>query len=63
MREKDYNQINSLIKRRNDLIRQLWIVYTNLSDVLESDEFEKEDAELWFKITKHKAIQNRLGGR
>lgn len=50
----------ALKEHRNQLIREMWLVFRNLSDVQSVEEFTDEDLKLWTAITEHSAIQGRL---
>jgi len=52
-------RLDALISRRDNLIRQLWVVYRDMSDI--GDDWNEGDLDLWANVTKHPAVQNRLG--
>ena len=54
------DSLDELIARKKVLIRALWVTYVDISDLVNIDEFEEKDLELWEKITAHPAVQNVL---
>lgn len=52
--------IYELKRRRDNLIRDLWLVLNKLSYDIKLDNYTKEDLDLWSKVTEHSAIQDRL---
>jgi len=55
-------QLAELFQRRDEWIRQLWLVFRDMSDVLEAEEFDEADLDLWERVTNHGAVQSRLRG-
>jgi len=53
-------QLNWLIYWRNILVRHLWQVYRDMSDIIAPDDLESIDLDLWRLVTKHDAVQSRL---
>jgi hypothetical protein len=53
-------KIIMLVGRLDILIRQLWIVYSDMSDVMDAKKFDSIDLEIWALITKHRAVHSRL---
>ena len=43
--------------RRDELLRKVWCIMNELSNY---EEMSQEDLDVWDKVTKHSAIQNRL---
>lgn len=56
------SDVDALVSRRDALICQLWLVYRDMSDLLEADDFDAADLDLWGKVTAHAAVQSKLGG-
>ena len=52
--------LSRLVSRRDTLIRELWLVFRNMSDIVGVADFEDDDLGIWSAVTKHNAIQNRL---
>jgi len=55
--------IELLHQRRDDLIRNLWLVLRDLSDHhigTPPREMSDEDLKLWGAVTEHSAVQSRL---
>ena len=50
----------ALIERRDQLIRDMWRVFRDLSDVRSPDDFTDEDLNIWTAVTAHSAIQNKF---
>ena len=53
--------IESLKAMRDRLIRELWVKFRDMSDLVEADDFSEEDLKLWELVTLHSAVQSRLG--
>ena len=47
-------------EKRDGLIRQLWLVFRDMSDIYDAEKFTDEDLELWGLVTGHSAVQDRL---
>jgi hypothetical protein len=62
MKTDSLTQIDALISHRDNLIRQLWVVYRDISDVMIADDWDDADLDLWSNITRHCAVQSKLGG-
>lgn len=52
--------IESLVNKRDALIRQLWVVYHDMSDIIMPDDFSEEDIRLWMEITRHSGVQRAI---
>lgn len=52
--------LDSLKDNRDNKIRELWIIFREMSDMIEPDEFTYEDLSMWEACTKHSAVQDRL---
>lgn len=52
--------IESLVNKRDALIRQLWVVYHDMSDIIMPDDFSEEDIRLWMEITRHSSVQQAI---
>lgn len=50
-----------LVQRRDDLIRELWKVYRDMSDIVDPEDFDEADLNLWSLVTNHTAVQSKLG--
>ena len=50
----------ALAIRRDAKIRELWLVYRDMSDIMQSDEWDAADLELWGLVTEHAAVQSQL---
>lgn len=61
-RQGSASNLQRLVSHRNHIICQLWSVYRDMSDIIEAEEFTEEDLSLWDTVTKHSAIQSKLGG-
>ena len=55
-------RLEALVSRRDLLIRQLWLVYRDMSDIMPVHDWETADLDLWGNVTGHSAVQSRLGG-
>ena len=49
-----------LINARDDLLRELWQLYRELSDVQEPENWSENDLDLWEMVTNHSAIQDKI---
>jgi hypothetical protein len=56
----DSTHIKLLEEKRDQIIRDLWCAFRDLSDVIEADDFTNEDLALWDLVTRHQAMQSRL---
>jgi hypothetical protein len=54
-------QLEAHMSRRDDLLLQLWTTYKDMSDLIDPEEFDSADLELWELVTRNKDIQSRLG--
>lgn len=50
-----------LVQRRDDLIRELWKVYRDMSDIVDPEDFDEADLNMWSLVTNHTAVQSKLG--
>lgn len=57
---EEEDKISQLYKKRDALIRELWVVFSDLSDPVEPDAWTDEDIALWGKVTLHSAVQGPL---
>ena len=63
MKENEIKQgyLDILVNRRDEIIRRLWLVYRDISDILLAEDFDDVDVALWELVSKHKAVQGKLG--
>lgn len=54
------DDLATLQTRRDALVRGLWLVFRDMSDIITPEEFTYEDLALWSHITTHSAVQSRL---
>ena len=47
-------------KKKNELIRQLYYCFFQISDLQKIDDFTEEDLDLWMKCTRHSSIRERI---
>lgn len=59
MSDRPKESLNKLKARRDDLIRELWVVFRDISDY-ELTCISSEDLNLWGLVTAHRAVQGRL---
>jgi hypothetical protein len=59
MSEKYNPKLKELERKRNVLIRQLWVVFRKMSD-FQGLEMTDEDANLWSLVTNHSACQKSI---
>lgn len=58
----DDHRLEALVSRRDVLIRQLWLIYRDMSDIMSVDDWDDVDLDLWGNVTGHSAVQSQLGG-
>lgn len=57
------DDIATLERKRDALVRGLWLIFRDMSDTLEPEDFNHEDLVLWSVVTMHSAVQSRLSAR
>ena len=53
-------ELSNLNNERDALIVKLWLVFRSMSDFLHQNQFNQEDVDLWYYVTKHSSLQKRL---
>jgi hypothetical protein len=58
--EVDVKDLATLQRKRDAVVRGLWLIFREMSDVISPEEFTREDLALWSHITTHSAVQSIL---
>ena len=54
------DDLATLQRKRDALVRGLWLIFRDMSDIITPEEFTHEDLALWSHITTHSAVQSKL---